>query len=110
MDRSSEQYWCAVFIGPFLATKESEAIFGYWNAARPAFLACAKEGVFKRDESNDSSTFMYLEEFTQTLVVAMFNTLLGMDANDPPKTLATMELFSSILCNVSPRDLASCVL
>ncbi|CAM6088632.1 unnamed protein product [Calypogeia fissa] len=69
-------------------------------AARPAFLACAKEGVFKKEENSDLSSSGYLEEFTETLVVAMFKTLLGMDANDPPKTLATMELFSSILSNV----------
>ncbi|BBN11909.1 proteasome activator subunit 4 [Marchantia polymorpha subsp. ruderalis] len=68
-------------------------------AARPTFLACAKEGVFAKNDDNQASS-LYLEEFTETLVVAMFSTLLGMDANDPPKTLATMALYSSILCNV----------
>lgn len=68
--------------------------------ARPTFLACAKEGVFAKNDDNQASS-LYLEEFTETLVVAMFSTLLGMDANDPPKTLATMALYSSILCNVS---------
>lgn len=33
--------------------------------------------------------------------VSLSNALLGMDANDPPKTLATMQLIGSIFSNVS---------
>ncbi|KAL2630922.1 hypothetical protein R1flu_015608 [Riccia fluitans] len=68
-------------------------------AARPTFLACAKGGILAKN-GDSQTTALYLEEFTESLVVAMFSTLLGMDANDPPKTLATMALYSSILCNV----------
>ena len=35
------------------------------------------------------------------LMVSLSNALLGMDANDPPKTLATMQLIGSIFSNVS---------
>ncbi|KAL3680307.1 hypothetical protein R1sor_023263 [Riccia sorocarpa] len=68
-------------------------------AARPTFLACAKDGIFVKNGDSQSSS-VYLEEFTESLVAAMFSTLMGMDANDPPKTLATMALYSSILCNI----------
>lgn len=39
--------------------------------------------------------------FTGLLMVSLSNALLGMDANDPPKTLATMQLIGSIFSNVS---------
>lgn len=41
------------------------------------------------------------DEFIDLLVVSLSNALLGMDANDPPKTLATMQLIGSIFSNVS---------
>jgi len=34
-------------------------------------------------------------------VVAMFDTLLGMDANDPPETLATLELYCFVFSSIS---------
>jgi len=34
-------------------------------------------------------------------VVAMFDTLFGMDADDPPETLATLELYWSVFSSVS---------
>jgi hypothetical protein len=40
-------------------------------------------------------------------VDAMFSTLLGLDANDPPKTLATLELYCSVLSSVSSGDVFS---
>lgn len=41
------------------------------------------------------------ESFLDLLVISLSNALLGMDANDPPKTLATMQLIGSIFSNVS---------
>lgn len=40
-------------------------------------------------------------DFIDLLVISLSNALLGMDANDPPKTLATMQLIGSIFSNVS---------
>jgi len=34
-------------------------------------------------------------------VVAMFDTLFGMDADDPPKTLATLEFYWSVFSSVN---------
>ncbi|BFG33636.1 hypothetical protein CerSpe_199100 [Prunus speciosa] len=44
------------------------------------------------------------DEFIDLLVVSLSNALLGMDANDPPKTLATMQLIGSIFSNMSSLD------
>jgi proteasome activator subunit 4 len=41
--------------------------------------------------------------FINLLMVSLSNALLGMDANDPPKTLATMQLIGSIFSNVSTQ-------
>lgn len=41
------------------------------------------------------------DEFINLLMISLSNALLGMDANDPPKTLATMQLIGSIFSNVS---------
>jgi len=41
------------------------------------------------------------ETFVDLVGVSLSNALLGMDANDPPKTLATMQLIGSIFSNVS---------
>lgn len=41
------------------------------------------------------------EAFIDLVGVSLSNALLGMDANDPPKTLATMQLIGSIFSNVS---------
>lgn len=38
--------------------------------------------------------------FPDLLTISLSNALLGMDANDPPKTLATMQLIGSIFSNV----------
>ena len=43
--------------------------------------------------------------FINLLMVSLSNALLGMDANDPPKTLATMQLIGSIFSNVSTSAL-----
>jgi len=41
------------------------------------------------------------EALMDLLMMSLSNALLGMDANDPPKTLATMQLIGSIFSNVS---------
>ncbi|KAL5729683.1 hypothetical protein ACHQM5_002598 [Ranunculus cassubicifolius] len=40
-------------------------------------------------------------EFIDLLIIALSNALLGMDANDPPKTIASMQLIGSIFSNIS---------
>lgn len=40
------------------------------------------------------------DTFMDLIAVSLSNALLGMDANDPPKTLATMQLIGSIFSNV----------
>ncbi|KAJ7963489.1 proteasome activator subunit 4-like [Quillaja saponaria] len=44
------------------------------------------------------------DAFTDLVVVSLSNALLGMDANDPPKTLATMQLIGSIFSNLALLD------
>jgi proteasome activator subunit 4 len=44
------------------------------------------------------------DKFIDLLRVSLSNALLGMDANDPPKTLATMQLISSVFSNVSAQS------
>lgn len=39
-------------------------------------------------------------DFIDLLIISLSNALLGMDANDPPKTLATMQLIGSIFSNI----------
>lgn len=42
--------------------------------------------------------------FVDLLVISLSNALLGMDANDPPKTLATMQLIGSMFSNMVALD------
>ncbi|XP_073225318.1 proteasome activator subunit 4-like [Cicer arietinum] len=44
------------------------------------------------------------ETFIDLLGVSLSNALLGMDVNDPPKTLATMQLIGSIFSNLALLD------
>ncbi|XP_027335262.1 proteasome activator subunit 4 [Abrus precatorius] len=44
------------------------------------------------------------ETFIDLVGVSLSNALLGMDANDPPKTLATMQLIGSIFSNLAILD------
>lgn len=44
------------------------------------------------------------DEYIDLLMLSLSNALLGMDANDPPKTLATMQLIGSIFSNVSTQS------
>ncbi|KAL5803775.1 hypothetical protein ACOSQ3_030575 [Xanthoceras sorbifolium] len=42
--------------------------------------------------------------FIELLMISLSNALAGMDANDPPKTLATMQLIGSIFSNIASLD------
>lgn len=59
-------------------------------AGRPLFLTSLTASPM--DHGSDS--------FADLLMISLSNALLGMDANDPPKTLATMQLLGSIFSNV----------
>ncbi|XP_074569693.1 proteasome activator subunit 4 [Curcuma longa] len=43
----------------------------------------------------------YYESLPDLIVVSLSNALLGMDANDPPKTMATMQLIGSIFSSIT---------
>lgn len=64
-------------------------------AGRSLFLAslCARS-VNLEDVVGASS-------FVDLLMISLSNALLGMDANDPPKTLATMQLIRSLFSNMA---------
>ncbi|TKW21097.1 hypothetical protein SEVIR_4G185100v4 [Setaria viridis] len=49
-------------------------------------------------QSDDSSV---VDSFSDLIVTSLSNALLGMDANDPPKTIATMQLIGSIFSNLA---------
>ncbi|CAA0832493.1 proteasome activating protein 200 [Striga hermonthica] len=44
------------------------------------------------------------DSYADLLVISLSNALLGMDANDPPKTLATMQLIGSLFSSMSSVD------
>lgn len=66
------------------------------HAARPILLASSARSADMSPEMWES-----LSKCKRTLVDAMSSTLHGLDANDPPKTLATLQLYSSVLSSVS---------
>ncbi|KAG0602531.1 hypothetical protein M758_10G020700 [Ceratodon purpureus] len=66
-------------------------------AARPILLASTRDS---RNAGMSPETWESLSKCKRTIVDAMFSTLLGLDANDPPKTLATLELYCSVLSSV----------
>ncbi|OEL14405.1 Proteasome activator subunit 4 [Dichanthelium oligosanthes] len=49
-------------------------------------------------QSDDSNV---IDSFNDLIVTSLSNALLGMDANDPPKTIATMQLIGSIFSNLA---------
>ena len=61
-------------------------------AGRAIFLASTSAP--QADDHNKSDALVDL------IIISLSNALLGMDANDPPKTLATMQLIGSIFSNV----------
>ncbi|WZZ42425.1 hypothetical protein YC2023_038684 [Brassica napus] len=54
----------------------------------------------KQELGGDMDDRMFLD----LIGISLSNALLGMDANDPPKTLATMQLIGSIFSNVAVLD------
>ncbi|KAL8033297.1 hypothetical protein ABFX02_13G151400 [Erythranthe guttata] len=52
----------------------------------------------------DSTNVSGLNSYADLLMISLSNALLGMDANDPPKTLATMQLLGSLFSNMSTVD------
>ncbi|KAI8012454.1 Proteasome activator subunit 4 [Camellia lanceoleosa] len=64
-------------------------------AARSLFLTSLSSSPIKPDDVGCSDGFVDL------LMISLSNALLGMDANDPPKTLATMQLIGSIFSNMA---------
>jgi len=67
-------------------------------AARPILLASTRASQCKEISPDMEASLLKCKT---TLVDAMFSTLLGLDANDPPKTLATLQLYCSVLSSVS---------
>lgn len=63
-------------------------------AGRPLFFTSLSASVEKPADSDGQNSFIDL------LFISLSNALLGMDANDPPKTCATMQLIGSIFSNV----------
>lgn len=68
-------------------------------AGRSLFLTSLSSTSVKPDGLGGADGFIDL------LMISLSNALLGMDANDPPKTLATMQLIGSIFSNVSTTSL-----
>lgn len=62
------------------------------------FMSLSASSSMETDDVNDADMFRDL------LMISLTNALLGMDANDPPKTLATMQLIGSIFSNMSTLD------
>lgn len=70
-------------------------------AGRSLFLTSLSTSA-KSHDHNGANVFIDL------LSISLSNALLGMDANDPPKTLATMQLIGSIFSNVSTTVYIKC--
>lgn len=64
-------------------------------AGRSLFLTSLSSSPVKPDDVDGADGFIDL------LMISLSNALLGMDANDPPKTLATMQLIGSIFSNMA---------
>ncbi|GAB4849826.1 hypothetical protein Ancab_004625 [Ancistrocladus abbreviatus] len=54
--------------------------------------------------TEDANGLADSDSFIDLLMISLSNALLGMDANDPPKTLATMQLVGSIFSNMATLD------
>lgn len=77
------------------------AVMSVAFAGRSLFLtSLANSSAKPVDISNGDDAFIEL------LMISLSNALAGMDANDPPKTLATMQLIGSIFSNVSSKFLS----
>nr|XP_043630941.1 proteasome activator subunit 4 [Erigeron canadensis] len=67
-------------------------------SGRSLFFMSLSASAMEIDDANDADMFRDL------LMISLTNALLGMDANDPPKTLATMQLIGSIFSNMATLD------
>ncbi|KAA8527119.1 hypothetical protein F0562_008652 [Nyssa sinensis] len=67
-------------------------------AGRSLFLTSLSSSSVKSVDTGDTNGYIDL------LVISLSNALLGMDANDPPKTLATMQLIGSIFSNMATLE------
>ncbi|KAA8523501.1 hypothetical protein F0562_009924 [Nyssa sinensis] len=67
-------------------------------AGRSLFLTSLSSSSVKSDEVGGDDGFIDL------LMISLSNALLGLDANDPPKTLATMQLIGSIFSNMATLE------
>ncbi|KAK6947150.1 Proteasome activator Blm10, mid region [Dillenia turbinata] len=67
-------------------------------AGRSLFLTSFSQSLLDSSDNEDNDVFLNL------LMHSLSNTLLGMDANDPPKTLATMQLIGSIFSNMETLE------
>uniref|UniRef100_A0A5B7B961 Putative proteasome activator subunit 4 n=2 Tax=Davidia involucrata TaxID=16924 RepID=A0A5B7B961_DAVIN len=67
-------------------------------AGRSLFLTSLSSSSVKPDDAGGAGGFIDL------LMISLSNALLGMDANDPPKTLATMQLIGSIFSNMATLE------
>uniref|UniRef100_A0A0D6R2L6 Proteasome activator subunit 4 n=1 Tax=Araucaria cunninghamii TaxID=56994 RepID=A0A0D6R2L6_ARACU len=66
--------------------------------ASRALLLSSAEPAYLGTESDCVSSPV---DYNHALIVSICNTLLGMDVNDPPKTLATMQLYGSIFSSLA---------
>ncbi|KAH7373268.1 hypothetical protein KP509_17G047600 [Ceratopteris richardii] len=64
-------------------------------------LALSSRPILLYDEQDNHDSVMNLKT---CLADAMFNTLPGLDANDPPKTIATMQFYCSVISSVGRMD------
>lgn len=71
------------------------AVMSVAFVGRPLFLTSLSASTVR------SSDLVADDKFDDLLMISLSNALLGMDANDPPKTLATMQLIGSLFSNVS---------
>lgn len=74
------------------------AITSVAYSGRSLFFASLSVSMEKCDVASDADSFANL------LAIALSNSLVGMDANDPPKTLATMQLIGSIFSSMTTLE------
>ena len=74
------------------------AVMSVAFVGRPLFLTSLSASTVR------SSDLVADDKFDDLLMISLSNALLGMDANDPPKTLATMQLIGSLFSNVSRQE------
>ncbi|XP_047336646.1 proteasome activator subunit 4-like isoform X2 [Impatiens glandulifera] len=91
---------------PFLASRFHMALetITATHQLKTAVTSVAFAGRSLFFTSLSSSTVGGADGFTDLLMISLTNALLGMDANDPPKTLATMQLIGSIFSNMAKLE------